>query len=158
MCPRADDTDCDFAHPTRPTRSILRRHAHIDAVVAHPDVSAALGEKVQEPVKGNATVEGGVACVFYGESVKAGDPDVPSVDSVRVVLVSGADGTRWFNDYRSKVHAIAISGLGDSAFWDGAASVNVLKGSSYLRISVITTKGPSESAAKVLAETAVARM
>ena len=121
-------------------------------------MSTALGETVQEPVKGNATVEGGVACVFYGQSVKASDPDVPSADSVRVVLVTGADGPKWFNDYKSKVRAVSIDGLGDSAFWDGAASVNVLKGASYLRISVITTKGPSQSAAKTLAATAVPRM
>jgi hypothetical protein len=128
-------------------------------VVTHSDVSTALGETVNEPVKGKATVEGGVACVFYGQSVTGTpDPDVPSPDSVRVVLVTGADGPKWFNDYKSKVAAVPISGLGDQAYYDGKASVSVLKGSSYLRISVITTSGTDESAEKTLAATAVPRM
>jgi hypothetical protein len=127
-------------------------------VVTHSDVSTALGETVQPPVKGKATVEGGVACVFYGESVKIGDPDVPSPDSVRVVLVTGADGTKWFNDFKTKVPAVAISGLGDQAYYDGSASVSVLKGSSYLRISVIKPTGTDEAAEKTLAATAIPNM
>jgi hypothetical protein len=128
-------------------------------VVTHSDVSTALGETVNEPVQGKATVEGGVACVFYGQSVTGTpNPDVPSADSVRVVLVSGADGAKWFNDYKSKVPAVDISGLGDQAFYDGSASVSVLKGSSYLRISVITPSGTDEAAEQTLAATAVPRM
>jgi hypothetical protein len=127
-------------------------------VVTHSDVSTALGETVQPGVKGKATVEGGVACVFYGESVKIGDPDVPSTDSVRVVLVSGTDGTKWFNDYKTKVPAVDISGLGDQAYYDGSASASVLKGSSYPRISVIKTTGTDEAAEKTLAPTALPNM
>jgi hypothetical protein len=128
-------------------------------VVTHSDVSTALGETVNEPVQGKATVEGGIACVFYGQSVTGTpDPDVPSADSVRVVLVTGANGTKWFNDYKSKVPAVTISGLGDQAYYDGSASVSVLKGTSYLRISVIKPSGPDEAAEKTLAVTAVPRM
>jgi hypothetical protein len=127
-------------------------------VVSQSDVSTALGETVQAPVMGKATVEGGIACVYYGQSVKIGDPDVPSPDSVRVVLVTGTDGTKWFNDYKSKVPAVALSGLGDQAYYDGSASVSVLKGSSYLRISVIRTTGPNEAAEETLAATAIPNM
>jgi hypothetical protein len=127
-------------------------------VVSQSDVSTALGETVQAPVMGKATVEGGIACVYYGQSVKIGDPDVPSTDSVRVVLVTGADGTKWFNDYKTKVPAVAISGLGDQAYYDGSASVSVLKGTSYLRISVIRTTGPNEAAEETLASTAIPNM
>ena len=129
------------------------------SVVTQANVSTALGETVQPGVKGKATVEGGVACVFYGPESPAGaNPDVPSVDSVRVVLVTGADGTKWFNDYKTKVPAVDISGLGDQAYYDGSASVSVLKGSSYLRISVITTTGTDEAAEKALAATALPNM
>jgi hypothetical protein len=128
-------------------------------VVTHSDVSTALGETVNEPVKGKATVEGGVACVFYGQSVTGTpDPDVPSSDSVRVVLVTGADGTKWFNDYKGKVTAQSISGLGDQAFFDGVGSVSVLKGTSYLRVSVITANGVDPDAEATLAATGVPRM
>lgn len=76
--------------------------------------------------------------MFYGPSAPAGaDPDVPVNDSVRVVLVTGADAQKFFNDYRSKVPAQAISGLGDQAYYDGSASLSVLKGDAYLRVAVI---------------------
>jgi hypothetical protein len=128
-------------------------------VVTHSDVSTALGETVAAGVMGKATVEGGIACVFYGPEAPAGaNPDVPVPDSVRVVLVTGADGTKWFNDYKSKVPAVALSGLGDQAYYDGSASVSVLKGSSYLRIAVIKTTGPDEAAEQALATTAIPRM
>jgi hypothetical protein len=79
---------------------------------------------VKPPVRGKATVEGGVACVFYGPDVPAGaNPDVALPDSVRVVLVTGRKAKRFFDDYRSKVHAQSVTGLGDQAFYDGYASL-----------------------------------
>jgi hypothetical protein len=129
------------------------------SVVTQSDVATALGSTVTAGVLGKATVEGGLACVFYGPSAPAGaDANVPVPDSVRVVLVTGADGRKWFNDYKSKVPAVALSGLGDQAYYDGSASVSVLKGTSYLRISVIKTTGPDENAEKTLAATAIPRM
>jgi hypothetical protein len=129
------------------------------SVVTQANVSTALGETVQPGVRGKATVEGGVACVFYGPEAPAGaNPDVPVADSVRVVLVTGSNGTKWFNDYKTKVPAVAISGLGDQAYYDGSASVSVLKGSSYLRISVIKTTGTDEAAEEALAATALPNM
>jgi hypothetical protein len=55
---------------------------------------------------------------------------------VRVVLVIGPDARKWFDNYRGKVHAQTIAGLGDQAFYDGYASISVLKGDAYLRIAV----------------------
>jgi hypothetical protein len=75
-----------------------------------------------------------------------------------VVLVTGADGTKWFNDYKGKVPAVALTGLGDQGYYDGSASVSVLKGSSYLRISVIKSTGPDEAAEQTSAATAVPKM
>ena len=140
-------------------KSVVPAPSDSCSVVTQSNVSTALGESVQPGVKGKATVEGGVACVFYGPHAPAGaDPDVPVPDSVRVVLVTGADGTKWFNDYKTKVPAVSISGLGDQAYYDGSASVSVLKGSSYLRISVIKTTGTDEAAEKALAVTALPNM
>src|SRR5438477_12491990 len=108
------------------------------SVVTRSEGGRALGQRVRSPVRGRATVEGGVACVFYGPRVPAGtNPDVPVSDSVRVVLVKGANAKRFFDDYRSKVHAQPVSGLGDQAYYDGFASLSVLKGDAYLRVAVI---------------------
>ena len=113
---------------------------------------------MRAPVRGKATVEGGVACVFYGPSVPVGaDPDVPVNDSVRVVLVVGPDALQFFNDYRSKVPAQAIAGLGDQAYYDGSASLSVLKGNEYLRVAVIGVSTVL-AAEKTLAQDVLPRM
>jgi hypothetical protein len=107
------------------------------SVVTQSEASAALGQPVKAPLLGKATVEGGVACVFYGPDVPPGtSPDIGVPDSVRVVLVTGADARKWFNNYRAKVHAQPVSGLGDQAYYDGYASISVLQGDAYVRIAV----------------------
>jgi len=128
-------------------------------VVTQAEAGAALGQSVTTGVLGHATVEGGLACVYYGPSAPPGaSPDVPSPDSVRVVLVTGTDALKWFNDYKGKVHAQAISGLGDQAYYDGYASVSVLKGNEYLRVAVAGPTGISMSAEEQLARDALPRM
>ncbi len=107
------------------------------SVVTQPEASAALGQPAKAPLLGKATVEGGVACVFYGPDVPAGtSPDVAVPDSVRVVLVTGPDAKNWFENYRHKVHAEHIPGLGGAAYYDGYASISVLQGDAYVRIAV----------------------
>jgi hypothetical protein len=107
------------------------------SVVTQSEASAALGQSAKAPLLGKATVEGGVACVFYGPDVPPGtSPDIAVPDSVRVVLVTGADAEKWFDNYRGKVHAQPLSGLGDQAYYDGYASISVLQGDSYVRIAV----------------------
>lgn len=126
-------------------------------MITQAEAGAALGQQVKPPIKGKAVVEGGVACVFYGPNVPAGaSPDIPYGDTVRVVLVTGAKAKKWFHDYRSKVDAKPISGLGDAAFYDGYASISVLKGDSYVRIAVgiFNNLGPE----KKLAADALTRM
>jgi len=106
-------------------------------VITRAQAGAALGQAVRAPVLGKATVEGGVACVYYGPDVPVGtNPDIPAADSVRVVLVTGPKAVRYFNDYRHKVAARTITGLGDRAYYDGYASISVLKGDAYVRIAV----------------------
>lgn len=120
-------------------------------VVTMAEASVALGgQPVKPPIKGHATVEGGVACVFYGPNAPAGgSPDIPYADTVRVVLVTGAKARKYFDDYRSKVAAKPIHGLGDAAFYDGFASISVLKGDAYVRIAVgiANNLGPEEKLA-----------
>lgn len=107
------------------------------SVVTQAEASSAIGEKVSAGVLGNATVEGGRACVFYGPSAPATmDPDLVQPDTVRVVLVKGAKALKWYNDYKFKVPARPVSGYGDKAFFDGGASLSILKGQDYLRIAV----------------------
>jgi len=126
------------------------------SVVTQAEAGSALGGVVSPGVLGNATVEGGLACVFYGASAPATrTPNVAQPDTVRVVVVQGPDALTWYNDYKSKVRAQAIAGYGDQAFYDGDASFSVLKGDSYLRIAVSPPGAPpsladEEQLAKVI--------
>jgi hypothetical protein len=125
--PRAGSSGSPSARPAAATGSC--------SVITTAEASAALGQPVRPPVLGKAYVEGGRACVYYGPSVPAGtSPDILVADSVRVVLVTGPKAAKYFDDYRSKVNAQPIPGLGDQAFYDGYASISVLKGDAYLRI------------------------
>lgn len=127
------------------------------SVITQAEASSALGQQVKAPIRGKAVVEGGVACVFYGPSVPPGtSPDIPVGDSVRVVLVTGTNAKKWFDDYRSKVSAQQIPGLGDDAYYDGYASINVLKGDAYIRIAVGIAS--NLSAEEQLARDALPRM
>jgi len=122
------------------------------------EASTALGgQPAKPPIRGHATVEGGVACVYYGPQVPPGaSPDIPYGDTVRVVLVVGPKAKKYFDNYRSKVNAQTIAGIGDAAFYDGYASISVLKGDAYLRIAVgVANPLPPE---EVLAKDALPRM
>ena len=113
------------------------------SVVTRTEAASAIGESVTPGVLGNATVEGGLACVFYGPSAPTPTtPNVAQPDSVRVVVVKGSHALTWYNDYKSKVHAQPIDGFGDQAYYDGYASLSVLKGDHYLRIAVAPARAP----------------
>jgi hypothetical protein len=126
-------------------------------VINEAEASAALGQPVQPPIRGKAFVEGGVACVFDGPNAPPGaNPDVPYADTVRVVLVTGPKAKMYFDDYRAHVNAQPLSSLGDAAYYDGFASISVLKGDAYVRIAVGIAS--NLSAEKTLAADALARM
>ena len=126
-------------------------------VITQSEASAALGQPAKPPIMGKAFVEGGVACVFNGPDVPPGaSPDIPFGDTVRVVLVTGPEAKKYFGDYRSKVSAQPVSGLGDAAYYDGYASISVLKGDAYVRIAVGIAN--NLSAEKILAADALPRM
>ncbi len=113
------------------------------SVVTQAEASSAIKSPVTAGVLGNATVEGGLACVFYGPS--APSPTTPNVgqpDTVRVVVGKGSDAMVWFNNYKSKVSAQPIPGYGHQAYFDGGASLSILKGNSYLRIAVSPAGAP----------------
>ena len=115
------------------------------SVVTQALAASAIGQSVTRGVLGNATVEGGLACVFYGPSAPTpANPNVAQPDSVRVVVVKGSDALTWYNDYKSTpvVHAQPITGYGDQAFYDGYASLSVLKGDYYLRVAVSPAGAP----------------
>ena len=104
------------------------------SVVTRAEAASALGQAVTAGVLGHATVEGGLACVFYGPAVPPAlrNADVPMGDSVRVVVVKGPNALKWYKDYESKVKAQPVSGIGNRAFFDGYTSLSVLKGNYYL--------------------------
>jgi hypothetical protein len=123
------------------------------SVVTAAEAARALGQAVSAGVLGNATVEGGLACVFYGPSASTPrDPNVAQADSVRVVVVHGPKALAWYQNYKSKVSAQPVSGYGDQAYYDGVASFSVLVGDYYLRIAVAPASAPpSLTAEKQLA-------
>ena len=113
------------------------------SVVTQAESASAIGESLTPGVIGNATVEGGLACVFYGPSaLTPHTPNVAQADTVRVVVVKGSDALTWYNDYKSKVSPQPITGYGDQAYYDGYASLSVLKGDYYLRIAVAPAGAP----------------
>ena len=113
------------------------------SVVTQVESASAIGESLTPGVIGNATVEGGLACVFYGPSaLTPHTPNVAQADTVRVVVVKGSDALTWYNDYKSKVSPQPITGYGDQAYYDGYASLSVLKGDYYLRIAVAPAGAP----------------
>lgn len=112
-------------------------------VVTQAEASSAIGEAVSAGVLGNATVEGGLACVFYGPSAPTPhDPNVAQADSVRVVVVKGSKALTWYDDYKSKVSAQAVTGYGSQAYYDGYASLSILDGAYYVRIAVSPAGAP----------------
>jgi hypothetical protein len=114
------------------------------SVVTQAEAAAAIGEKVSHGFVGHATVEGGQSCVFFGPSEPSRNANVALSDEVRVVVVKGPDALKYYKDYKSRFFGKAISGYGDQAFWDGFASLSVLKGAYYARIAVSpATSGPS---------------
>ncbi len=122
------------------------------AVVTQSQAAAALGSSVSAGVLGNATVEGGLACVFYGPSAPADhNPNLAQTDTVRVVVVKGPSAQKWYKAYKSKVPFRRVSGFGPDAFYDGGASLSILKGSEYVRISVQPVGPPSLADEKKLA-------
>jgi hypothetical protein len=131
-------------------------------VVTQAEAASALGSTVSAGVLGSATVEGGLACVFYGSaSPTPHTPNVAQADSVRVVVVQGADAAKYYNAYKAspEVLASSITGFGDEAFYDGYASLSVLKGDSYLRVAVSPAGvPPSLSAEKQLATAILPRL
>ncbi|HWD52754.1 MAG TPA: hypothetical protein VG412_10150 [Acidimicrobiales bacterium] len=115
------------------------------SVVTQAEAASALGQSVSSGVLGTATVEGGLACVFYGPSAPTPTtPDTAQIDSVRVVVVKGSDALTWYNSYKvsPQVRAQSISGYGDQAYYDGYASLSVMKGDYYLRVAVAPSGTP----------------
>jgi hypothetical protein len=119
------------------------------SVVTQAEAASALGQPVSPGVLGKATVEGGLACVFYGPSAPAPrDPDGAQADSVRVVVVRGLKAVTWYQDYKSRVSAQPVAGYGDQAYYDGYASLSVLDGDYYLRVAVAPAGAPPSLAAE----------
>lgn len=130
------------------------------SVVTRAEAASAIGQSVSAGVLGNATVEGGLACVFYGPSAPiVRTPNIAQPDTVRVVVVEGAAALRWYNNYRSLVHPQPVAGLGQRAYYDGYASLSVYSGGDYLRIAISPADGPpSLSEEKQLAAVIVPKL
>lgn len=154
--PAASSSSGATSTPTPSTAATRTTSKGFDSctIVTRAEAAAAIDENVTPGMLGTALVEGGLACVFYGPDAPATkDPNLAQPDSVRVVLVKGANAHKWYADYRSRVPARTIHGLGDAAFFDGGASLSVLDDDSYLRIAV----DPSGSVPSLADEEKLAR-
>src|SRR5664280_2639971 len=154
-CASAATTTSSSTTASSTTTSATTANFNSCSVVTQAEAASAIGQSVTPGVLGNATVEGGLACVFYGPSSPTPTtPNVAQPDTVRVVVVKGSDALTWYNNYKSspQVHAQPVTGYGDQAFYDGAASLSVLKGNTYLRVAVVPAgAAPSLSAEEQLA-------
>jgi len=140
-------------HHGSATTTTAARTANFNScsVITQAEAAGALGASVSAGVLGTATVEGGLACVFYGPSAPSPrNPNIGQLDTVRVVVVKGSDAVTWYNSYKTSptVRAEAISGYGNQAYYDGYASLSVLKGDSYLRVAVIGAGTPPSLSAE----------
>ena len=154
----ASAPEASAAAATSPSASTSATAGNFDScsVVTQAEAANALGQSVTPGVLGNATVEGGLACVFYGPSAPTPrDPNVAQADSVRVVVVHGPNALAWYQDYKSKVSAQSVTGYGDQAYYDGYASLSVLKGSYYLRVAVAPAGAPPSLVAEKQLATAI---
>jgi len=139
----APATSAPAPNPATATTAAATGNFNSCSVVTQAEAASAIGQAVTPGVLGHATVEGGLACVFYGPSAPTpANPDVAQPDSVRVVVVKGPDALTWYNDYKSKVSAQPVTGYGDKAYYDGYASLSVLEGDYYLRIAVSPAGAP----------------
>jgi hypothetical protein len=143
-------------HKAKPKPKAKPKSFSSCSVVTQSEAASALGTSVSTGVLGNATVEGGFACVFYGPSAPTPrTPNVAQADTVRVAVVKGANALKYFDDYKSKVPARLITGYGDQAFYDGYASLSILKGSYYARIAVSPADAPPSLSAEEQLATAI---
>jgi hypothetical protein len=91
---RSSCGNCGAPAATSQSASAVAAGGKFDScsVVTQAEAATALGQSVTPGVLGKATVEGGLACVFYGPAAPTPrDPDVGQPDSVRVVVVYGPD-------------------------------------------------------------------
>ena len=143
-----------------PTTTTAANTANFNScsVVTQAQAASALGTTVTPGVLGTATVEGGLACVFYGPSAPSPTtPNTSQIDSVRVVVVKGSNALTYYNDYKANpsVHAQSIPGYGDQAYYDGFASLSVMKGAYYLRVAVAPSGAPPSLTAEESLATAI---
>lgn len=156
----APTTSGPSTSPTTSTATTSSGKFNSCSMVTQAEAASAIGQAVSQGILGHATVEGGLACVFYGPSAPTSrDPSVAQTDTVRVVVVEGPDAVTWYNNYKSKVASQPVPGYGDQAYYDGYASLSVLKGDYYLRIAVAPADAaPSLSAEKRLATAILAKL
>ena len=127
-------------------------------VVSQREAAAALAQPVTAGVLGSATIEGGLACAFHGPSSPTPHtPNAAQPDSIRVVVVKGPNARAWYTAYKSSpvVRAAPISGYGDRAFYDGYASLSILKTDTYVRIAVSPAGAPPSLADEERLATAI---
>jgi hypothetical protein len=129
--------------------------ANACALVTRTQAGGAIGETVTTGVLGTKPVGGGAPCVFYGpDAAEPHRPDSVASDSVRVALVEGSAASGAYAAYRTShgVRPQRISGYGQSAFYDGSSSLNILQDGSYVRILISRANGaPLLSAEEKLA-------
>lgn len=118
--------------------------ANACALVTRTEAGGAIGETVSAGVLGTKPVGGGAPCVFYGpDAAEPHRPDSTASDSVRVALVEGSAAADAYAAYRTShgVRPQRVAGYGQSAFYDGSSSLNILQNGCYVRILISRANG-----------------
>ena len=138
--------------PARPEPAPV---ANACVLVTRAEAGGAIGETVTNGVLGSKPPSGGAPCVFYGpDAAQPHRPDSVQSDSVRVTLVRGSGAAGGYTAYRTSpgVRPQRVAGYGQSAFYDGSSSLNVLQNGCYVRILISRANGaPLLSAEEKLA-------
>jgi hypothetical protein len=129
--------------------------ANACALVTRTEAGGAIGETVTAGVLGAKPGAGGAPCVFYGpDAARPHHPDSIASDSVRVALLQGSAAADAYAAYRTShgVRPQRVAGYGQSAFYDGSSSLNILQNGCYVRILISRANGaPLLSAEEKLA-------
>lgn len=129
--------------------------ANACALVTRAEAGGAIGETVTAGFLGTKPVGGAAPCVFYGPDAAAPHrPDSVAPDSVRVAFMQGSAASDAYAAYRTShgVRPQRVAGYGQSAFYDGSSSLNILQNGCYVRILISRANGaPLLSAEEKLA-------
>ncbi|HVM91060.1 MAG TPA: hypothetical protein VMU11_04160 [Verrucomicrobiae bacterium] len=136
------------------------------------DAEATLHGTVKDPLRNVSQTADGKTTVSdctYSQPLPAGSTDISKIGTAGLLIrkaASQAEADKVFTDAMNQsktlsgVDAVAISNLGDRAYWAGGSltQMNVLKGDAWYIVNVNLPGGNAEQAALDLAKTVIGKI